>query len=470
MSNPLSSRPESNRANGDVPVRLFVTLALLPALLIVLALLQGIFARPLSDDFCYSNILTENGFWSSILFWRDNFNSRFSSTLLLNLFIGRFDILGDYWLIPTTTIALLWIGITCFFSIALGYGKAAAWSIVLIGIYLATITNPQSTVFWAPGAITYQWGISFSFLLLAVVLRPKSGSTVSELLMVALSILLAAFNAFFNELVALISLGVLLLLLLARHTRDARLARIICAITVIVWALSYMLTAKGTGYRLESHPGSQDIFYALIRSILKGLQFSVPTALVMVMLGLIAVVDKVLYPIARAMQGVFGPSRHIVTLGLFFLVPTLTYFTLFFSLGAPGPSRAHSLNYLWALTIWPLCHLAYRDRLVRINRLVSGTRRQIVYSLAVVCLLTVILNPIRYLQDLYSGASADWAAGMDERYRTLRESDAAARVITVPRLVIPQVLGFEDLGTDWKDWRNGCMARYFGVSGLRLSN
>ena len=462
--------PVASIDREDVPVRTFVLLTLIPATVILLVLLEGLFARPIADDFCYASVFKDKGFWSSLPHWREHINSRDASTFVLYVFSSRFDILQQYWVIPPFTMTLLWLGMTAFFSVFLRVSIAALWSIFLLGIYLSAITGTESTIFWAPGAITYQWGGSFSLILFALILQPRFAKQANEIVFTLLCVLTAAWTTLFSELVGLGTLGVLTLLLLNKQIREARLQRIVYPAATILLVLVYMFLGNAIGKRLDASASSQDVLYALTRSPLKGLQFSVPIALVMIMLGLITPVARALSNVAAGMCSVFGEVRGRLALLLLFLFPTLSYFILFYSLGVPGPSRAHSLNYLWALCIWPFCHLAFRPKLVTISRLVGGTFRQCIYGTVLIGLLIMALNPARYIEDLFTGKGADYAAGMDKRYRTLQDAARSPQSVVVPRVKSAKAVGFEGLGAEWTDVGNVCTARYFGVKHLRLES
>lgn len=123
------------------------------------------FNRMAADDFGYTNVVTQMGFWKAQINWYTNWTGRFTSTFLQTLFGTNMGSDGKAIIYSIVTIAVLLLAFLVFYSRFLGL-KLTDFKVILLScvsvsaLYVLTL-NKKEDWYWMAGSVTYLWPIIF---------------------------------------------------------------------------------------------------------------------------------------------------------------------------------------------------------------------------------------------------------------------------------------------------------------------
>jgi hypothetical protein len=202
----------------------------------------GMYNRLSADDFHYMHLTRELGVWDAMVFYYDNWNPRWSGTLLLNALLGSYAPGLTLPLMHIATVALGWYGVSVvLWSLMLRFGTrispaqfAALPAYLLAALFHISLAKGD-TWYWLSSMSMYLWGLLAVVLGFGLLLRERL-SPLRQVLVV----LLFLFAGGAAETVAVTALIVLLYLGLTGRAGSGRvfhLATVACLIGFCIDAL-----------------------------------------------------------------------------------------------------------------------------------------------------------------------------------------------------------------------------------------
>lgn len=455
--------------------------AALAILMLFLVLTAAAF--PAADDYCYANKVASLGYSAAQRDWFLHWSGRYSSTALISAFGLASDILTTY--SPALGVAqLVTPGAFFLFLWALplqGYSwrMRLIMSLVAYLIFLTGLPDTGQYLYWAMGVADYGLGNVALLLLLAVVVnqecRAVRGITVSWLRFVLAS-LFAVVAVGTNEL-TLVSVLTLLMLgtALSLRWRRQSLGFWGALLGVAVIASGVSILAPGNLARLQEIAGNESMR---------------PSALVAAALWLPWFGLRLAYWSANPALWVSGwlvliASREWSRAWLYqdsvFIRPWLwvpaVWLGLLLGLTGIGfainhyplPERAES-------TLWILFLLGWYPSFVILAHYLGGAqvirnpsaRAHDGWVMLLVLSLVGAPNVVEACKDSYRGLRY-WRE-MSARHAMIREAqDVGMTDLVVPSLSrAPRTLFTTEITTDPNNFRNACLAEYYGLRSIRL--
>jgi hypothetical protein len=153
-------------------------------------------------------------------------------------------------------------------------------------------------------------------------------------------------------------------------------------------------------------------------------------------------------------------ERLIVAVAAFAVTyPFAVEFALFWTLGAPGPGRAHNVSLFVLILSWPVILAATKRKFSRPLPPLPRYGKFMVQLLAVVLLFSV--NPLKMLRNIVTGSSAQHQLTISHAETILMLPENQGKDIVLPT---------DDLVThDKNHWVNRCVAEYFSVNTVRAA-
>ncbi len=239
-------------------------LLLIVALPVLLIAINGLFMRPIADDWCFIMSAKEHGLFGAPLYYYQTWTATLSSSFVQSAVglsgpwaVGVLPVLLlSAWWLALTWLAhevVLWLGLR--YS---GFLSLFGGTLLLLSI-LDGLPNLIQAAYWTSGAATYITPTLLLTLILALLVRRLRGVTGRLVLDLAAVATLTTVAGFFAPTYAAVqvTLFVLLtgLLLLAADAtqRRALLPLLLTALGVALFVLVVYLTAPGTAIRADAN-------------------------------------------------------------------------------------------------------------------------------------------------------------------------------------------------------------------------
>ncbi len=430
----------------------------------------GCYAYPSADDYSFTNMLREKGFWGAQHIWYISMTARCANTFLLNLAcLWRLEQIYPF-LSFTTSIfmfTVLSLGVRTFIR-RLPAGLNLFLTLFFQALWITSFPALNETFYWLSG-MPYTWVGTFSVLtiagLIGVLREKKTGLFFGSFL------LLVLFNGMILEPISLMQIGISFSLmgyfLWRRQYREAVLAGMV--FLAALCAFGVMLFSPGTAVRMSGTALSRFTVSNLIRTVGVAAAFGGITVLKFFMKPVIYVLLLYMPVIASEIkvfdEGITARFRvwHIFLLTAC-IAPLLQAFAGL-ATGAGLPARAEGLV-IWIMGVtWLfLWVFGYRNEaaFARIRALRIYPWRGAILALC----LVLNSNFISLLHDLPIASS--YAAENREREVLILQQKAEGKAdIVVPTLTVkPRLLFFSDLRPSPNDWKNQSFAKYWGVRSI----
>jgi hypothetical protein len=453
----------------------------------VLSLALTVFATPLADDFCRGGLPTN---WSAAL---DKVSSTYFS------WTGRWGAMTVYSLtfphIPLTTAAypallalsgpiwftIFYIGLHILYGNTISSARKALFAAVLCAVYWVGMPHPGDTWYWLTGSVEYQVPMLL-FALTMLVLTSSwivTGGHGRRAAATVLGACLGFLVTGFNELCGLWLLGTLsVAAFLAFVRRRSHLAAIhILAGAAVAAGLVINLAAPGNAIRRASDfPDANDLVFAIKSLIVPGLHSPIEWlcdarlfALSLMLLTSRAFVSKqpewtgwkLPLPGLLSSMSVFVPLVG-------FSAVLAGQLAVSYAQGYRAPPRVQNVLYFmfvisWTASLIPLGRLVETED-ERQGKFAHGVRTiaAIVFPIALLAAPNT-LNAVYGLPKIASRwHPANVSRDAEIRRRMLKgdQNIVVAAFEFMPQLYLG---GAGDITDDPSDWRNRCLAQYYGV-------
>lgn len=327
----------------------YMLMAVSAILFAVTYLILGFNNRLAADDFHYLVKTKELGIWDSTLFYYDNWNPRWSASLVRGAFLKYCYSANSLFAFHVLTLLFGWYAVYSFLNALVSNCKLpiklenqAIIALYFLASMFYTAFNKGDTWFWLSSTPSYLWG-SFALLFGGSLLIRK----VPTILRYSLIMVLFGYAGASSEAIALAGLAILFYLgfithgkkLLIQIDRKAlHLATLVCFI-----AFSTTLISNGTHVRIEHLPqyGIQDKLMVALWNYVKFTFIEIPLVLPIVFLFALPFAffgRKQLQFQLISIKEVFWANRKLW--GATDITVALLAFSLAMVMGEMGPERA----------------------------------------------------------------------------------------------------------------------------------
>jgi hypothetical protein len=439
------------------------TIWIVTGLLVVSAfyLYLGSYLEPAVDDFCFGDRIREaDGWWQNLLWDRNQYDGRWTSSLVRYGFFHLAGLEHGYWI----TIPL------CIVSIYLGFLFSARMILRDVQhlyilpalhalVFLCTASAISDLVFWSNGLAYYTIGYLLVPLVLLMASRFASATAPPPFWQHIVLLLLTFITSGISELF-LVPLWVFTL---GFYIRSGNRFYLIPVLLVLLAGSALSLLAPGNDLRSAQISNDLVAVDIIVETFLYGSR-----GLLLPVIGLFLVSH--LPPVRSLVLAVSRSAEELLSLktrffiALFALVfPYVIVAVMFVSLGTPGPGRAHNLSYFHLIASWPVIISVFRWLQPPVYEKVPGKIVMAIFGLTV--LLGVNIKELS--QDLFSGAVEDYA----ESVSIAVDARDSGQDIVVPQTGNkPHTVSgpYYFVSSDKNFWINRCVARYYGLRSITL--
>ena len=442
---------------------------------------NSFFNEPSMDDYRYAANYLANDFWYLQGHMYKYWCGRYAATALLYLGPLSFQSFAAYKLAPVVLfVALLWSTYFLLWPQLQFLSSLRRRLVVLLGfaVWLSCLPSISQGFYWFSGAYTYFPAVVLFNVLFGLLFRlrrfrvddarwesrgawPETG-----FVLIGLGLVAAAMGL--NEVIAVYGLGLLFVVNIAAWWRRGRpdWSLAVVSLAALGFALlSYF--APGNAIRSAGFDKAKDVVLTLWKSPAYLVWFAQYFLSLPLLLVLATSIRPLTSRVTRFAPCLYGPVARWTVLGLIFVFALATFVLGVWATGVRPARRAlnvlHYYEFGLLAVAWCQWVLAYPDFWSRLRARLPVADS----ALLVVAALALFLSGNAreaWVDLLYRGPA--YRQEMAERYARL---EAGGDVVVDPIAVKPKTLFFEDITEDPATWQNFEMARFFGVSSIRLS-
>lgn len=439
-----------------------------------------VFAAPLADDYCTA--ANPQGLFDYVGNLYQTWSGRWFSHGIERLVLTHVDPTRTYGLLAAALCLLLAAGVYVFtrsvFRRSISAPLTAALSCSFLVLFWGLHPSLGQGFYWFTGAVEYQLVVALSLALFAALLSARvaaSSGAVRALLALGLSflaVLITGMHELFAAMLCIV-LAVGAAVAFRLQHRNRWLWAFVLAAGVA--GFCFAAAAPGNSVRTASFGAGRDWLLGLWLAPWQAIKAATDWVCDLKLIA--ATVVFLIHPRIRTAcpdwLNLDMPWKRIVPLAWLavlaagFAMPT-------FAMGQEMPGRALGGIFLVFLLGWFLSVFLWTRDL----RLPAGHDNRDLRKVASVCLLLFSLsivttgNARRGIHDLTHTAPA-WKRAMVERYELIRDGARGGVVVIAVPPAPPRPRTFfqgpADITSDWKDWKNGCMASVFDVPAVRVS-
>lgn len=442
----------------------------------------AVFAFPAADDYCYAAKVQLLGYIDAQRDWYLGWSGRFTATALISAFALSGDIRAFYPLAPASVLALTWLSFFALTKTVAGSGRSnvlvLAAASALSVIFLAGLPDVAQSVYWVAGSFTYQFGNLCLVALCALVtgreLASDSGAIRAALRFAAsATVALAAVGT--NEVTMISVLFLLGCGTAASFTLRRDSARFWGGLLAVALAGTLLsLLAPGNALRADSvaadgmlRPAPWLALLLVVPWVVLRIAYWLSNVALWAS-GLLVLLAT--WETARAIlrpRGAFDRRWLLVPAcwaGLILIVNALGFVINRY----PLPERAEGAVYLVFLLGWYPCVVVFGHALLGDRR--PEPPKPFIWCATALLVLGLIGSPNAFeaYKDIYRGYR--YRQEMTARLDFIRSAIASGRMdVEVPSLSRPpRTLFATEITTDARNFRNKCLADYYGLRSIRL--
>jgi hypothetical protein len=472
----------------------FTKSLLVSAILIVGALSLGftLFSGPLADDFCRAawpdewqgalekvrhTYLTWTGRWAAVSIYAFVFPHIPMTSATYPLLMVQS---GVIWF------TIFYISLHIFYGNTLSEARKAIFSSILCAVYWTGMPHPGDTWYWLTG--TVEWQIPMLLFALSMLVltgsRIRSGGRLERVTASFIGAGLGFLVTGFNELCGLLLLGTCTIATLLAFIRRRPDMAAIYLFAGIVAAAGVLITvgAPGNTLRIASDfPNSHDPIFAIRTLIVPGLNSPIEwlgdarlLALSLFLLTSLTFVNaqpewtkwQLPLPSPFSSMAAFVPLVGFTAVAAGLLAVA-------YAQGSNLPQRALNILYAvllvgWIAALIPLGQIVRKD-IYRQGEFVRGAH--MFAAIAFPITLLIAPNTLRAAYDLPDVVSR-WHPSVISRDTEIRQLllDGNQDIIIESTAPLPKLYlgGSGDITSDPTDWRNVCVAQYYGVRSIAI--
>jgi hypothetical protein len=437
----------------------------------------GTFSRYLADDYCFSRLVIENGFWAAQVKSFTSWSDRFSTVFITDLI----DFLGVQGIrfLPFILIILFLIGVVGTISRInrglnlplTGFEGYLLGVLITYSIFLTAPSQFQS-LFWRAGSITY---------LLPLVILPYLGWMIfarvdggKKWVMYAGIAFVSFINAGFSETtlalqLCLILLGLVLVNILRRNGEltEQSLVPIWIALIASLLAFGLMIASPGNVVRMDAMAKRPDLIKGAFLSVKFGISFMYHA----ILSTWLPMLVMTIFTFAIALQRDWKEVNLQQAKWLFWAIPA-GMLTVIIACCAPSamaqgayPEDRALISAQWILVIgWVSWVYLLGMSWMHWQQAKKGFQLKQYFSNGLFVLVMLGFYFMFSVMVILSGIPAlqQWATAWDARVTSIHQQKAAGatNLLVTP---LDSVERIKELDDDPTHWVNKCAAVYYGV-------
>ena len=473
-----------NKLFGNEKFWLFLLFLLLLPFLVL-----SFYDSPSADDFIFSAVVRNHGFFTHFKQVYFNWSGRYFGTFIVALNPLVFGWEFGYKLLPPILLLVFYSGIYFFinniFTENNSIVRKHVISLTFLLIYINNIPSTAECVYWMTGSLAYFLPASLSLFFFGLFVR-SAYSERNNIMMLPLMIILAIMIAGSNEINMLFLLEFTTIIIAYRFITKRKISKsyFITWITIIL-ASFVVISTPGNYNRMQYFPGNSDMAFSLQCCALSFLkisgQFIRNPAFIIVSVIFIA----------------FLPSfyknkifRDTISISPFYTIPISIlillslYFPVVFSTGLNPALRIHNCVSLFFILIWFLNIAIIYNYLLNKNKvIVIEVPPYLIKLLAIAAFILTITqfskepgkniicegNIFRAFYDLYYNANG-YNSEMNNREKIIKKAiNENRKYVEVPALAhIPSTIHFIDITEKPDHWINMSLASYYGLDSIKI--
>ncbi|HMS33818.1 MAG TPA: DUF6056 family protein [Ignavibacteria bacterium] len=434
----------------------------------------SVYSHPCWDDFEYSELARELGFFESQRNWYYTWTGRFFSTAFLSTLnplvyrsVTGYKILMMVFLV--LFIISIYLLISELLSEKITKKHKLIFSLLVCFLYFTGMPSMKLGFFWLSTAVIYQLANIMMAVILALLLKSEiknsKGSDIFQNIIICFLIIAVCGS---NEVAMIMLMMFLFFILILNYTADKKISKrfLLFNITALISFLA-VYVSPGNVQRFGKQPNSHHFLYSVKHTLidLTGLFFfrniSIPFIVISILFILILLKTD-LRSIFKFNPDSVNPFYSITA---YLLILSAGYFTSYWSLGIPPFERITNVIYFVYLLGW------FFNIIIIINyvkRKLSYNLKQIpsyayAFTFSVTCLALLLTNNSikNSYKDIYRGTAVSFDSEMNKRYEYIYQ-DIADTCIVKSIKNVPSTLFYHDLSDDHRYKYNKLEAKYFG--------
>jgi len=425
--------------------------------IITLCCFLAAYAQPFADDYCHAfDIRQSDSFWAYLQHNWQYLNGRWATTSLRYLADSILNPDAIYWLTVPISISCVFLGFYFFIStLTFSVANKIVFASLFSLIFIAIASKVGELLFWGTGLSDYTFGYMLTglscFLLVSLAKCSKLNWKNSFLYLSTLTLLL---NAGMSELF-IVPLGLLLVFLLLFHSQ-----RLFFLIPSSAFALGTMLNvfAPGNSARLSRVEHTLDLQLLKSDSLIYGLRGLLLPSIALFLLSHVFFIKKPLLKLIENIETQVSKQTAQLLTAFAIAFPFIVILALVFSLGSPGPGRAHNVSLFFVILLWPIIcsQLTFLQPK-------TFTKKWANYPLAILGFVLLFSVNVKKMAEDATGSIQAYDVSLDAARATMSSSDNANKNVVLSSAVkrpnIASGGGFI-VTTDVNSWVNKCVAMY----------
>lgn len=450
---PLNNNP----GEFSLAIQQNASLLIVFSVVIAISCFLATYAQPFADDYCHAFDIRQSGnFWTYLLHNWQHLNGRWATTSLRFLADSIINPDASYWLTIPISIACIFFSFWFFISTFLGKttDKIVFASLFSL-IFIAIASKVSELLFWGTGLSDYTFGYMLTGLS-CYLLATAANSSIPiwqnwRLYLCSLTIFV---NVGMSELF-IIPLGLLLFFLLINHSK--RLYFLLPGLTFSA-GTALNVFAPGNTARLSRVENAPDIQLLVTDSLTYGFRGLLLPTVALFLLSHVFFIRKPLQQLIKTVSiAIPNQSRWLLT--TFALVfPFIVIIALVFSLGSPGPGRAHNVSLFFIILLWPII-------CTQLTFLQPKTfsKKWANYPLTILGFVLLFSVNIKKMTEDVTGDAQAYSASLNTARNIMSNPDNIAKdVILSNKAKRPNIASGDGfiVSTDKNNWVNRCVAMY----------
>jgi hypothetical protein len=452
---------------------IFILLALLTPFII-----NCFFAYPQTDDFCYSVLARNLGFFKTQYYVYKTWSGRFTSTALLSInplvygsFIGYKLVFA---FLITTQIASIYL-LTCTITKQLfSCQEKLIFVLMLTVAYLDRMDDVRSGLYWMAGVITYQVAATLFILFISLMFIINEDKTHDKFLHKCAAILIGIILGGTNEIVMVLAILITSFGIFYSYIVNKSIKPIHIATYVALIAGSCLgIMAPGNFARLSVYHTRKDLYVTFLSSFYSvmthiGIWITYPLTLLLMFMVFYVVIKNPKF------KYLFGNFNILSSVSLWLGFTYMCFFIPYWCTGMPPENRVLNMIYLFFLIGWiiilTIVFSYYGECLLTFIKMIPNKVGYIIVPIYMIMLFSFgTSNFALVTKDLLSGGSFRYNAEMQQRESQMKNAEQkSVKFENISNT--PESLYFYFIGPDENNWVNSCYAAYFGNKSVVLSN
>lgn len=434
----------------------------------------SVYSHPCWDDFEYSELARELGFFESQRNWYFTWTGRFFSTAFLSTLnplvyrsIAGYKILMMIFLI--LFIISIYFLISELLSEKIAKKHKLIFSLLVCFLYFTGMPSMKLGFFWLSTAVIYQLADIMMVMIMTLLLKSEmnhvKGSVGFQNLIICFLIIAVCGS---NEVSMIMLMLFLFFILVINYTANKKISKrfLLYNISALISFLAVYIS-PGNYQRFGKQPNSHHFFYSVKHTLmdLTGLFFFKNISIPFIVISILLILILLKTDLTGKFR--FNPDsvNPFYSIAAYLLILTAGYFTSYWSLGIPPFERITNVIYFVYLLGWffniiiiiNYVKIKYNFNLKRIPSYVY------VISVSAACLSLLLTNNSvkNSYKDIYRGTAVSFDSEMNERYEYIYNDNADTCIVKSIRNV-PPTLFYHDLSDDHRYKYNKLEAKYFG--------